>query len=555
MRLGLLKRYEHIRRLRKIADVLIKHGLGYLTKRLGLYPYVPFKRRIVEPKLVEELTLPERGRLVLEDLGPTYVKFGQVLSTRPDLVPKEYIEEFRKLLDEVPPFSYQEVERVIEEELGRGVDELFRSFDKKPYASASIGQVHVAKLITGEDVVVKIQRPSIEDVIEADIDILASLAGLVERHFPETRPYDPRGIVREFAKTIRRELDYTREGRNADKFRRNFEKVKYVYIPKVYWDYTGKRVLTLEYVHGVKVGDIEELEAREYDKRRIAKNMVKAFLKQVYIDGFFQGDPHPANILVMEDEVISFIDFGMIGRIDKELMDKLADIFVAVVRGDMEKIVDRFLDIGIIGEETDIRDFKMDAGEMIDQYYGIPLREISMATLLNEVLELAMEHRIRIPSNFALLVKGMVTIEAVAAELDPEFNFAEIAEPFVRKLVKKRLQPKALAAGLIEDISGFGEVMVSVPRRLDRVLEKAEKDKIMLEHRGFSRLISALDATSNRIAFALITSAIIVGSSLIMQTEKGPLLFGYPFLGLLGFAFASILGGVLLISIIRSGRL
>jgi ubiquinone biosynthesis protein len=554
MRIGLLRRYEEIRRLRRIADVLIKHGFGYLVRRLGLSPHIPFRRRLLEPKPAEE-PLPVRARQILEELGPTYVKFGQILSTRPDLIPKEYIVEFSKLLDEVPPFSFREVKEQIESELGKPLEELFASFEEKPFASASIAQVHVARLHSGEKVVVKVQRPGIEDIIEADIAILSSLASLLERHLPETRPYDPSGIVREFAKTIRRELDFTREGRNADKFRRNFEDIDYIYIPKVYWDLTGKRVLTLEYIEGVKIGDVKALESRGYDKKKIAENLAKSFLKQVYVDGFFQGDPHPANILVKEGGVIAFIDFGMIGRLDKELMNKLAELFIAIVKFDLERISQKYLEIGIITPETNISEFKLDVGELIEQYYGVPLKEIDMPRLLNDILDVAMEHRVRIPSNFSLLIKGMVTIEAVARQLDPDFNLSEVAEPFVRELVKRRAHPKVIASEFLKEVSNLGEAFLSIPRRLNQALEKFERGQITVEYRGFERLISQLDTTGNRISLALIISAITISSALVIQVERGPQIFGLPFLSVFGFLLAGFLGSILVLVILRSGRL
>jgi|Deesub1362A_J573_1020465.scaffolds.fasta_scaffold00051_101 ubiquinone biosynthesis protein len=555
MRIGLLRRYEEIQRLHQIVDVLIKHGLGYLAKRIELHSLIPFRKRIFGPKQVEVEPLPVTARKILEELGPTFIKFGQILSSRPDLIPREYVVEFSKLLDRVPPFSYEEVEKQIENELGAPISELFDFFDKKPFASASIGQVHVACLKTGEKVVVKIQRPGIEDIIESDINVLYTLAKLVERHLPETRPYDPTGIVREFAKTIRKELDYTREARNAEKFQRNFKEIEYIRIPKVYREYTSRRVLTLEYLEGIKLGDIEELERRGYDRKRIAENLAKSFLKQVYVDGFFQGDPHPANILVLEDESLGFIDFGMIGRLDKDLMNKLADIFIAVVRKDIDKVVKGYLEIGIIDVSTDIQDFKLDAQELIEHYYGVPIKEIDTTALMKEIMDMAMEYRIRIPSNFSLFIKSLATVESVARQLDPEFNLSVVAEPFVKEMVKSRIHPKVIASEFLKSVSELGESAITIPKKVERVLEKVEKDQLVLEHRGFDRFISELNATGNRISLALIVSAIIVSSALIMQTGKGPLFLGLPFFSLLGFTIAGILGAILVITIVRSGRL
>jgi ubiquinone biosynthesis protein len=544
----------NVARLREIVSVVSKYGFDIALKRAGLYSYIPFKRRLF-PEEIEGLTTPEKVRLILEELGATYIKLGQVLSTRPDLIPKEYIDELSKLQDEALPLSFDQVRGVVEQELGRSLEEIFAYFESTPIASASLAQVHRAKLRSGESVVVKVQRPNIARTIEADIALLHQLASLVEARVREARRYNLVGIVNEFAKTIRRELDFMREGRNAERFARNFSSVEYIRIPRIYWEYTTRRVLCMEYIEGVKISRVEELRVRGFDLRLIAERLAKAFMKQYFVDGFFQADPHPGNLLVLEGERIAMVDFGMVARIERELKDKLADLAIAIVDRDVERVVEQLLRIGIVTPESDLAEFRSDIEDLILEYYDTRLSQVNVAALLNEMLEIALKHRVMMPPNFAFLIKSMVTIESVARALDPEFNFTLVAKPFVKEMIRQRLAPRRLARDFLRELSTMTKSLGRIPAATEAVLRRAEEGRLTLQHRGFSELIYELELMSNRISFALITSAIVVGSALIMQTDKGPSFLGYPLFGILGFLFASLLGTVLLLSILRSGRL
>jgi len=541
---------RHVRRSREIVNVLIKHGFGYLTEQLGLE--LPRGKKVGHE--IIKIPGPVRARLVLEELGPTFIKFGQTMSMRPDLIPTEFTKEFEKLQDTVPGFAYEDAEKQIREGLGAPVKELFDSLDKEPVAAASIAQVHNA-VLDGVDVVVKIRRPMIEEVIEADLDILFNLARLVTKHIPESRLYDPTGIVEEFAKTIRKELDFNLEARNAERFRRNFLDDPSIHIPEVYWEYTSKGILTMETVVGTKVSDLGG-GVEEQVRKNLSENIAKAYMKQILADGFFHADPHPGNIFVMDDEVIAFVDFGIVGRVDDYMKEKLASLFIGVIQKDTRKLVDEFLDIGVVGDETVIFEFRNDIGDLIDRYYGTSLRQIEISSMMNEVMEIALKHRIRIPANFVLLIKTLVTIEGICRELDPDFNLTEISKPFVESLVAERLQPKRIIRRFIDNVSEFNELIIKLPRRLDRILFRLQESKftVDLEHRGLGKLMSELDTVSNRISVSLIISAIIVASSVIMLTGEGHMLFGFPTLGVLGFVVAGILGMGLVISILRSGR-
>jgi len=555
----LKRRYKNINRLREITTILIKYGFDYFVKQLGLANLISKGEKILKlkPSKIAQLSLPVRVRLALEELGPTFIKLGQILSTRPDLIPSDYIEELQKLQDEVPPFAYEQVEKAIKRELGADVSEIFKLFEQIPFAAASLGQVHQAILKDGEKVVVKVQRPDIEKIIETDLDILFHLARLTEKHIPDSRLYDPVGIVEEFAKVIRLELDYGTEGRNAERFKKNFEGEEIIYTPKIYWEFSSKRILTMELIEGIKINALEELDKAGYDRKKIAENGAKAFMKQILIDGFFHADPHPGNMLVMKGEIIGFMDFGMMGRLDEETREKGVDLFIALMERNPDKIINEMLDLGIAPPEIDTRSLKIDIKEMIDQYYNKPLREIKLGELINQLVEISIRYQIKMPAEFALLGKALLTIEGIGLELDPDFNLAEIAKPYAKDIILERKSPQRLFIKFLNDLNELYNLIILIPRQLNKTLKKMEKGTFKLEfqHRGLENLISALDKAANRIAFSLILAAIIVGSSLIMQTDKGPHFMGFPVIGVLGFLIAAILGLGLVIIIIRSGKM
>ncbi|HDK26781.1 MAG TPA: 2-polyprenylphenol 6-hydroxylase [Candidatus Atribacteria bacterium] len=555
----LKRRYKNINRLREITTILIKYGFDYFVKQLGLANLISKGEKILKlkPSKIAQLSLPVRVRLALEELGPTFIKLGQILSTRPDLIPSDYIEELQKLQDEVPPFAYEQVEKAIKRELGADVSEIFKLFEQIPFAAASLGQVHQAILKDGEKVVVKVQRPDIEKIIETDLDILFHLARLTEKHIPDSRLYDPVGIVEEFAKVIRLELDYGTEGRNAERFKKNFEGEEIIYTPKIYWEFSSKRILTMEFIEGIKINALEELDKAGYDRKKIAENGAKAFMKQILIDGFFHADPHPGNMLVMKGEIIGFMDFGMMGRLDEETREKGVDLFIALMERNPDKIINEMLDLGIAPPEIDTRSLKIDIKEMIDRYYNKPLREIKLGELINQLVEISIRYQIKMPAEFALLGKALLTIEGIGLELDPDFNLAEIAKPYAKDIILERKSPQRLFIKFLNDLNELYNLIILIPRQLNKTLKKMEKGTFKLEfqHRGLENLISALDKAANRIAFSLILAAIIVGSSLIMQTDKGPHFMGFPVIGVLGFLIAAILGLGLVIIIIRSGKM
>jgi ubiquinone biosynthesis protein len=550
-----------IRRYRNILGILIKYGFGHVVEQLNINYYLELGRRIVTfggaPREIERLSQPERMRLAMEELGPTFVKLGQLLSTRPDVIPKEYIEEFRKLQDMVPSFAFEEVKAQILRELGCPVEELFTELSPVAIAAASIAQVHRGRLQTGEVVVVKVRRPGIEKVIKTDLDILMGLAYLIERHIPASEIYDPVGLVKEFRRTIQREMDFAREGHTIDRFAANFAGDKTVHVPKVYWEQTGETVLTMEFVDGIKISDFARLAEAGYDLKVIARNGAESFLKQVLVHGFFHGDPHPGNFFILPGNTICMLDYGMVGRLGENLKFQLVDLLVAVLQRDAESVISQLLYSGELMDETNIRHLKRDLNEFIDDYYEIPLQEFKVGKLLTEFVEILTLYRIKFPSDLMLLAKALVTVEGIGRQLDPDFDMISHLRPFMENLLRERVTPGNLSKEMLRTTKAYGSLLKNLPRDLKEFINRVNRNKfkIDLEHRGLEKLITDLDKSSNRISFSLLIAALIVGSSIIMQTNKGPLLFGFPALGFLGYSIAGILGLWLAIAILRSGRL
>lgn len=550
------RRYRHIQRYRKIAEVLIKNGFGYLLDSLDLYQFLPLTRRLkLDNEESEELSRAERLRLVLEELGPTFIKLGQLLSTRQDLIPQEYIKELTKLQDDVPPFSFELVLQQIEEELNQPADDLFANIEKEPLAAASIGQVHKAVLQNGQQVVIKVQRPEIKDVIETDLDIIFNLAEILDKRVIGDEFLDPVEIASEFERIIKKELDYQIEGRNTEKFNRNFTDEEEIKVPKIYWELSTKKLLVSEYIEGTKLSKIDSKDI-DCDYKKIAQIGANSFMKQVLVDGFFHGDPHPGNLLITPEEKVAFIDFGIVGRIDKDTMEEIADLFLAVINRNIDKMVDKLLKLGMLTQKINLRALKRDMSELLDEYYGADLKEIDISRIINQMLNLAFKYRVQLPTDFILLGKALMTVEGIGRDLDPDFNVLAAAKPFAYQLLRKRFHPKRIFTEIFSDAKQLYHFLIHTPKQLERILKSLERQdfKIELRHIGLEELISKLDIITNRLSVSIIVSALIVGSSYIMQTDKGPTLFELPVLGLGGYLLAGFFGLWLVVSILRSGR-
>jgi ubiquinone biosynthesis protein len=549
-----------IRRYRTILGVLIKYGFGQFVEQLNINYYLEVGKRLVTRRAeqdLQRLSPQQRLRMAMEELGPTFIKLGQLLSTRPDVLPRPYIDEFSKLQDEVPALPVDEIKRQILRQLGCPVEEVCLEFTAQPIAAASIAQVHRGRLQGGEEVVFKVRRPGITRMVETDIDIMMGLAHLVEQHVPAVAIYDPVGLVKEFRRTIRREMDFNREGHTIERFAANFTGDPTVYVPKVYWEHSGETVLTLEYVPGIKITEFQELRSRGFDLKELARRGAKAFLKQVLDHGVFHGDPHPGNIFVLPDHVICMLDYGMVGRLSPELKQQLIDLLEALLHRDVERIIAQLLYSGELTDEADLKNLRRDLHEFIEDYYDILLQDLRVGRLLTDFIEILTQHRIRFPADFMLLAKALIAMEGLGRQLDPEFNMIDYMRPYIEQLVRERFSAGSISREVLRVAHSYGSLARNLPRDIKEFINRLNRNqfKIDLEHRGLERLVTDLDRSSNRISFAVVIGALIVGSSLIMQTNKGPLMFGFPILGFLGYSIAGFLGLWLAVGILRSGRL
>lgn len=557
--LQLNRNIRSIRRYRNIIRVLFKYGFDNLLDYLNLSQFIARSKRIFrrDESKIAHLAPAERMRLALEELGPTFIKLGQLLSTRPDVIPKSYVDEFAKLQDMVPSFSEAEVREQIRRELTSDSETIFSFFDPSPLAAASIAQVHRARLLDGTDVVVKVRRPGVVELVEADIDILMGLALIAQRHLPGSDIYDPVGLVREFARTIRREMDFTREGHTIEKMGANFRGDETMYFPRVYWETSSKGVLTLEFIDGIKVSELSVLDAAGLDRRLIAKRGADAFLRMVLVHGFFHGDPHPGNVFILPDNVICLLDYGMVGRLDEEMKATLVDLLLALVDRDVDEVISLLDFTGDIPDILNTRGLKRDLGEFIDSYYAVPLQEIEVGRMLTEFIDIVTTYHIKFHPDLMLLTKALVTIEGMGRGLDPHFDMVEHVRPFMEKAIRERLSPRRMAKELEGHFSSLLQLVKNFPKDIKELLNRVNRNKfkIDLEHRGLDYFVKELDKSINRLSFSLIIAALIVGSSIVMQTNKGPLLLGFPIFAFLGYTIAALVGLWWVIAILRSGRL
>ncbi len=551
--------YRHFRRYQQILRVLVKYGFGDILSQLHLYQLVEKGSHFFRiSKRAEIIPLPryKRIRLALEELGPTFVKLGQLLSTRPDLVSPTLGEELANLQDKVSPFPFVEAKDLIQTELKHSAEELFSKFEEKPIAAASLGQVHRAWLKNGDKVAVKVQRPDIYRIIEVDLEIMLYLASLMQKHIVEAEGYDPVGIVKEFAENITKELDYTLEASNIERFSKNFKDEPAIYVPRVYHDYSTEKVLTMEYIDGIKISEVRKLKADGYDCKLIASQGAMLILKQIFEHNFFHGDPHPGNLFILPDNVLCFLDYGMMGRIDEETKDNLASLVKAFIDKDVSEIVNLFFKF-YPSEKVDLRKFKLDTWEVLDQYHGVPLKQIKLKRIFRQALYLIEKHRLKIQPELFLLGKALVSIESIGSSLDPDFNAVEQTQPFIKEIILKKFRPHAIAHKLKKSLFEFFALFQEFPEEIRNIfsLLKSGEMKIKFEHRGLEPFIAKLDQVSNRLAFAIIAAALIIGSGLIVLSQTPPLIFGIPVIGLVGFLVAAFMGLGLLIAISRSGKL
>jgi len=537
-----------------ILRVLVKYGFGGVVDQLQLRRVLPWSKRRALKKQKEaqtELSVPERIRLVLEELGPTFIKFGQVMSTRPDLIPGDVIAELKRLQEKVPPFPSERAVAVVEQELKAPVDRLFAEFDREPLAAGSLGQVHRARHHDGTPLAIKIRRPNALTDVERDISLMQDLAEQAGRiTFLEV--FDPVGLVNHFARTIRREMNFQREGRTMIEFGRLFKSDATLYVPRVYEDLTTDAVLTMEYIDGCRADDLTCLANLPITASQLAENGTHIFMRMAFEFGIFHGDPHPGNIRVLPDGSIAFLDYGMIGTLSEEKREQLVDVFLMIAKHDVDRTVRLVKDMGEPLRPIDEVLLRADVQDFVETYYGVSLDRMDVGDMLSDFVNILANHGLRCPADFMLLIRAVVTLEGVGRMLDPKFNLAGELAPFVERIVRQRYDPKRIVERTLADARRVLGAVYDLPIRLGRTLDKLTQDdlRIQLEHRKLDNVVNEFDRSSNRIVVGLVTASLIVASALVLQADIGS--FWLP-----GIVFASsgFLGMWLIWGILRSGRL
>ncbi|SDC43698.1 ubiquinone biosynthesis protein [Paenibacillus sp. UNCCL117] len=552
------RRLRHLQRFRKIAAALVRNGFGFVVHELGFSETVTFFRGGSQED-IHKKTVNERVRLILEELGPTFVKLGQIASTRPDLIPADLIAELEQLQDKVPPFSYEEAVRIIEEELGDSIGELFAEFEPHPVASASIGQVHKAKLPDGTVVAVKVQRPRITAMIEADLDILAELSRIAENRLEWAKLYRLGEIVEELTKSLRAELDYMAEARNGEKFADQCKRMEHVSVPEIYREYGSRKVLTMEFMTGIRLSEPALLDQAGIDRTLIASRLASAIFHQILVEGFFHGDPHPGNVLVLPDGRLGLLDFGMVGRLSPEMKKHFASLVIALRNQSSKGILRAITKMGIVPDDVNAVSLRADVDELRDKYYKIPFSQVRMGEAVNDLFGVAFRHRIRIPAEMTLLGKTLLTMEGVVTSLDPSFSVFDVAEPYGRRMFREQFDLGKLAKKWIEDTPDYMDLITEVPLSLKSLSTFVQRGKLRVEITApeLTALLNKMDRITNKMSFSIVLLSLsiimvglIIGSSMGHQES---MLWRFPVIEI-GLGIAAVLVLWLVYAIFKSGR-
>ncbi len=554
---GFKRTQQRIGRSGRIAEILIKYGFDFVVQQLGLAEPGWLRRSRGHPAYVQQLSIYERIRCMLEELGPTFVKLGQAMSTRADLLPPDLIAELDKLQDKVPPFPFPVARAVVEAELGEQLENLFLEFDTEPFAAASIGQVHRAVLFDSTQVVVKVQRPGIERETDADLLIMRDLAHLATRRTEWGKMYAVDQLVEEFGYQLREQLDYTIEGRHNDSFRRIMPEIPRMYVPKVFWSYSSRRLLTTEFVEGIKLDNFPLLDQANLDRKDLARAFVEIMATQALSYGFYHADPHPGNLVVSPDGTIIFMDFGMVGYLDDDLKEQLLSLILGVVRNDIDDIVYSLLSLGVVRSRIDRPRLKADIRKIMRKYYEQPLADMPPTETIDEMLSLAANYQVRLPADLTLLIKVALMVEGLATQLDPALSIVDVAKPFAVRIQAERMSPQFIFKGVSRDIRVAQRLMRGLPGRVDGLLQAFEGGEITLriELAHLDRYIRQISITVNRLAAAIVVASMFLASTLALRAAVGPSIYNISLFAVIGFAVSLVLGLWLFAAILRSGAL
>jgi len=539
--------WRHLKRYNQVIAVLVKYGFSELVDaarkdlitRFG-EKFVPHGRRFK----LHELSRAERIRLALDELGPTYVKMGQILSLRPDIIPAEIAAELTKLQDEVTPLPFATIEQVIRTELNCEPTQAFQEIQPEPLAAASVAQVHKGRLASGEPVAIKVQRPGIVSVIETDVEILRDLAAILAHYFMEKFALDAVSFIDEFDRSIHRELDFIQEGRNLRRFRQFFAGDEVIFIPYYFAEHSTARLLVMDLVEGIKASETAQLDAAGINRRVVAERGVQVSFRQIFEFGFFHADPHPGNMMVLPGDVIAPIDFGMVGQIDEATIDNLGNVILGILKKDANRTLHALEDLTSTDLSHTIYPLRIDLTTLINNYSDMSLKELQLDTLMEDFFGLVRKYHLQIPPHLALMLKALVTVEGLARILYPEFDVLAALKPYVQKITLRRFDPHRLLRVGSLVLDDFSDLITDLPRKLRSIVNKAAEGNfaIQFQHRNLEHLIDEFHRAANQLSMALILAALIVGSSLVILVATGPKLFGYPLIGVIGYAIAALIG-------------
>ncbi len=536
-------RNDNLKRLNEIYKVLKNNDFGYLIEENTFFKKFPFLRNYQmekEENFLDE-SVPLRIRKVLEELGPAYIKLGQMLSTRPDLIGFEIAEELQQLRDNTPVTPFDDIKEVIEEELGQPIENVYEDIDKNPLGSASIGQVYKAKLKnTGEEIAIKVQKPKSREIIESDIKIMKFLAKRIDKYISTTKTFNLPAIVSEFERSILKEINYLEEVMNMQNIENNFKNVSYVKIPKAYIEYCSEKLITMELIKGVSVTDLIEGDYPHINKKTIADYGLKSYFKQVMIDGYFHADPHPGNLIVTQDNKLCFIDMGMMGILSDDFKENLAEFMLLLINGNTDNIIKQLIYMDIISPSQNTPELRADINDLLNLYYGAELKNMDGA--MEDLLNAMIKNNVVLPNEFVMIGRGIALIEDTGKKLDPNFNAVIELKKLSRKIVINKYKPERLAKVSLNYLLQLEHLAKDLPDTINSTISKLEEGNIevKLKHEGIVQLI-------NQLSISLILSSLIIGSSLALITDVGPDLFGVPILGLAGFIFSAVLGGYLVL--------
>ncbi|MCU0973726.1 MAG: AarF/UbiB family protein [Burkholderiales bacterium] len=548
-------------RLHEITSVLIRHGLGDVVRRLGIANVLERAGQILSWRAASEserLAPAQRVRLALEELGPTFVKLGQVMATRVDLFPPSWIAEFEKLHSEVAPVPFEGLLPEVERTLGCPHAQVFRELDPMPLASASIAQVHRALLLDGTPVVLKIRRPGIRTKIEADLRLLFNIADLIDSEMPEARRYQPKQIAAQFARSLERELDLAREARNIERFGKNFEGNAFIVIPRVYRQWTSEVMNVQEFIDGVPATDQAAVAAAGFDRRLLAARGAEAVLKMILVDGFFQADPHPGNVFYLPGNRLVMIDFGMVGRLTPTRRNQVVDLFAGVAQMNQEPMIDVLLDWA---GDANVDEAKLaaDVSELVFEYEGVPLKDVRLAALLKQFAGIIREHSIVMPSDLTLMFKAMITMEGLGRQYDPGFHVVDHLQPMLRRVLTERHRPDEMMRRGRNTLTDFVNLVGDIPRDIARLVRDARRGKIRidLDLKRLDQFGRQLHRTIDRATMGIMTASLVIGSAIVMNVPDGPVVLGIPVLtavGFMGYVTAFINSVWVILGIWRSGK-